>query len=56
MTGVRRDCWAEWRMSAGELAQTAFAVVPVEVAPFIASDGAIAWACENGIVGTMNDA
>ena len=43
-------------MPAGELTRTAFAVVPVVVAPFVSSDGAIAWACENGIVGTMDEA
>lgn len=56
MTNFRRDAWAEWRMSANELARIVIAVVPVGTAPFVSSDGAIAWACENGIVGTMNDA
>lgn len=48
--------WAEWRMPLGELAQLKFAVVPVALAPFTSSDGAIEWACENGVVGTMDDA
>ena len=56
MTDVRRDFWSEWRVPANELVRLSFEVVPVGVAPFASSDGAIAWACENGIVGTMDDA
>ena len=48
--------WTEWRMPSGELAQLKFVVVPVALAPFTSSDGAIEWACENGVVGTMDDA
>ena len=43
-------------MPANELARLSFEVVSVRVAPFVSSDGAIAWACENGIVGKMDDA
>lgn len=43
--------WTEWRMPSGELAQLKFAVVPVALAPFASSDGAIEWVCENGVVG-----
>ena len=43
--------WVEWRMPSDELAQLKFAVVPVALAPFTSSDGAIEWACENGVVG-----
>ena len=48
--------WTEWRMPSGELTQLKFAVVPVALAPFTSSDGAIEWACENGVVGMMDDA
>ena len=42
-------------MPANELARISFEVVPVGTAPFVSSDGAIEWACGNGIVGTMDD-
>lgn len=56
MTDVRRDRWAEWRMPVNELTRLSFGVVSVGAASFVSSDGAIAWSCENGLVGTMNDA
>ena len=43
-------------MSVNELTRLSFGVVSVGAASFVSSDGAIAWSCENGLVGTMNDA
>ena len=43
-------------MPVNELTRLSFGVVSVGAASFVSSDGAIAWSCENGLVGTMNDA
>ena len=56
MIDLKRGGWSEWRVSANELARLSFGVVSVWESPFVSSDGAIAWASENGIVGTMDDA
>ena len=56
MIDLKRVGWAEWRMPVNELTRLSFGVVSVGAASFVSSDGAIAWSCENGLVGTMNDA
>ena len=43
-------------MPSDELARLVFPVVPVALASFTSSDEAIAWTCENGVVGMMVDA